>query len=588
MKISHALTAASRGEIQALEDIFSSGEIQFNSKDAMGRTPLHIAASEGHVRLTEYLMELRADPTAKDKMGNSAFNDAVRSKHDAVVRVMKAHDRNVSFKLAGNEVGVLLCQAAFNSKIEDIKRLVDNGVDPNEADYDGRTAMHLAASEGNMEVLKYLISIQANIMCRDRFNGTPLEDTVRHHFEIRNAVQAEKLLRDHGATLSAEGLTYVVKMCEYAAEGDVENIRVLAENGVDVSLGDYDDRTPLHLAACNGHTAVLEYLLKQESVLVNAVDRFGGTPFVDSIRHGRKGAAALLEEAGCVRTTDSKSKQVINEMIEKSNMKKEARLRAEREPKIRHVLENSQESKMVAAISDKLSKEIAAQSGQIELISQRLIWSLRGFVQRLQRNNCNIPFEDRSFVKAAEHVLKLVNEMRSSVNNSRSSLMAEMQGDEGAADCLIWRNASKEYKHQAQDLDHQMRELIMLAKVAKHMLRGVVKVCNRGQRQVMYADSSVRTMLESAKVDEKVLKRQEEAADERAKRAIEKAMDPENQTRTAAKRWGGIKMAVNVFGFQQEETRLREEIKSQRQAGLVEELESKTLEDSSGLEGDAM
>ena len=95
-------------------------------------------------------------------------------------------------------------------------------------------------------------------------------------------------------------------------------------------------------------------------------------------------------------------------------------------------------------------------------------------------------------------------------------------------------------------------------------------------------------MLESAKVDEKVLKRQEEAADERAKRAIEKAMDPENQTRTAAKRWGGIKMAVNVFGFQQEETRLREEIKSQRQAGLVEELESKTLEDSSGLEGDAM
>jgi len=42
---------------------------------------------------------------------------------------------------------------------------------------------------------------------------------------------------------------------------------------------------------------------------------------------------------------------------------------------------------------------------------------------------------------------------------------AYLAGDEGAADCLIWRNASKEYKRQALHLDDQMRELIMLAKV---------------------------------------------------------------------------------------------------------------------------
>ena len=91
-----------------------------------------------------------------------------------------------------------------------------------------------------MEVLKYLLSIKANIMCRDRFNGTPLEDAVRHHFETRNADAVQKLLRDHGATLA--GLNYVVKMCEYAAQGSTEHIRLLATNGVDVSMGDYDDR----------------------------------------------------------------------------------------------------------------------------------------------------------------------------------------------------------------------------------------------------------------------------------------------------------------------------------------------------------
>ena len=65
-----------------------------------------------------------------------------------------------------------------------------------------------------------------------------------------------------------------------------------------------------------------------------------------------------------------------------------ARLRAEREPRIQHVLENSQESKMVATISDTLSKKIAAQSAQIELISQRLIWALRGFDAGARGGDC--------------------------------------------------------------------------------------------------------------------------------------------------------------------------------------------------------
>jgi glutaminase len=153
------------------------------------------------------------------------------------VKLIRKHDPNIAFKLPNNDMGVLLCQAAFGNNLADLKRLVLNGVDPNESDYDGRTAMHLAACEGHIEILEYLIEIRANIMCRDRFGGTPLEDAVRHNFDLRNAGQVQKLLRDHGATLSGEGLDYVQKMCSYAAEGKVENIRLLTENHIDVSLG---------------------------------------------------------------------------------------------------------------------------------------------------------------------------------------------------------------------------------------------------------------------------------------------------------------------------------------------------------------
>ena len=43
------------------------------------------------------------------------------------------------------------------------------------------------------------------------------------------------------------------------------------------------------------------------------------------------------------------SQEIMKQMIESSNQKKDQRLKAEREPKIGHVLENSQESKMVAS-----------------------------------------------------------------------------------------------------------------------------------------------------------------------------------------------------------------------------------------------
>ena len=102
----------------------------------------------------------------------------------------------------------------------------------------------------------------------------------------------------------------------------------------------------------------------------------------------------------------------------------------------------------------------------------------------LSLNACNVLVDTAR--QTSQHLVFLIGEMRASVNRARSTLIAEMQGDEGAADCLIWRNASKEYKRQAIDLDDQMRELIVLAKVANRMLKEVIRVCNRGERKALY------------------------------------------------------------------------------------------------------
>lgn len=69
-----------------------------------------------------------------------------------------------------------LLTAAHIGDINSIIILYSKGCDLNSCDYDNRTALHLACSEGKIEVIRYLINkdVKKNIL--DRWNNTPLDD----------------------------------------------------------------------------------------------------------------------------------------------------------------------------------------------------------------------------------------------------------------------------------------------------------------------------------------------------------------------------------------------------------------------------
>jgi len=161
------------------------------------------------------------------------------------------------------------------------------------------------------------------------------------------------------------------------------------------------NRTPIHLAACAGNTSVIEYLLKQPSVIVNAVDRFGGTPLDDALRHSKDGAAALLKEVGGCCTGDP----VLDEVALRMNLHKQQKNKIQREPKIVHLLTNSQESHAFRNIGTKLSKAIEEQRDNVEPIVQRLIWAVKGLSRRLMAQNGRIPTADLGFNIATLHLL---------------------------------------------------------------------------------------------------------------------------------------------------------------------------------------
>jgi glutaminase len=67
------------------------------------------------------------------------------------------------------------------------------------------------------------------------------------------------------------------RLIDAASRGNIKEITALIELGtVDVSKGDYDFRTPLHLAASEGHSEVVKFLVSK-GANINAIDRFGNS-----------------------------------------------------------------------------------------------------------------------------------------------------------------------------------------------------------------------------------------------------------------------------------------------------------------------
>jgi hypothetical protein len=149
-------------------------------------------------------------------------------------------------------------KAASNGNLQQVKQLLEAGVDPNRLDSSGRTPLHQASSPA---IVRLLIDAGANVKATDKAQVTPLH--------LATHIESARLLLDAGADPDARNWDELSPL-GYAKS--VEIAKLLVDAGADVLLRRRESL--LHVV----RSPELAKFFIDSGVGVNCQDRYGKTP----------------------------------------------------------------------------------------------------------------------------------------------------------------------------------------------------------------------------------------------------------------------------------------------------------------------
>ncbi|KAH9717868.1 Potassium channel SKOR [Citrus sinensis] len=164
-------SAAYHGDLYQLEGLIRAGADP-NRTDYDGRSPLHLAASRGYEEIMTFLIQKGVDINLKDNFGNTPLLEAIKYGNDGAASLLVKEGASLNVE----EAGSFLCTAVARGDSDLLKRVLSNGIDPNTRDYDLRTPLHVAASEGLYLMAKLLVEAGASVFPKDRWGNTPLDE----------------------------------------------------------------------------------------------------------------------------------------------------------------------------------------------------------------------------------------------------------------------------------------------------------------------------------------------------------------------------------------------------------------------------
>ncbi|KAG8000913.1 Ankyrin repeat domain-containing protein 50 [Nibea albiflora] len=285
--------AAARGSIEVVRALLDRG-LDENHKDDLGWTPLHAAACEGHRAVCAALTERgsMARVGEMDIEGRTPLILAAQEGHWSSVRLLL--DRRSPIDHRAYDGHSALSAALLEGHSEVAELLMRRGADTDVRDAEGRPLLYLLVLEGSLEMATLLIEK----------GGVPMESrdsegrTALHVASWQGSVEMVDLLLRHGANPNAQDTEGRPPVHSVAWTGHTEvGHRLLGANGVNIDLACHQGATALSIAAQVGHVNIVAMLLER-GANPDHMDKYGRTPVKVAGKHGHFNIVRLLESYG--------------------------------------------------------------------------------------------------------------------------------------------------------------------------------------------------------------------------------------------------------------------------------------------------
>ncbi|CAK4343564.1 unnamed protein product [Aphanomyces euteiches] len=238
--------AAGTGNTDLVRKILAEGA-NVNVADYDQRTPLHIAASDGRVKVVEMLLQAGASVYAKDRWGVTPIDCA---KDATIAALLAKHSSNAPFRRAGSlndsfdpsrRIGMESIQNVFSAiaagDTETLKRAWLDGLTLDKIDNMGRTALHVAVEKEQLNAVELLLSAGASVDIVDHQGRTPMSLAV----DMNNA-NVLSLFRIHAQPTSMAHASDIPLAFDAAQRGDTARLQQLVPKLVQPNVQDYDSR----------------------------------------------------------------------------------------------------------------------------------------------------------------------------------------------------------------------------------------------------------------------------------------------------------------------------------------------------------